>query len=58
MNIPEKLQKPHVEINEDGKEFQHPGYYVAKCYQCGQECMAAVGAVSPSCGRHDGGAKT
>jgi hypothetical protein len=54
MNIPFELQKPHDEINEDGKVTHHPGYVVRKCDQCGKDCLAAVEAMSATCGMHDG----
>jgi len=32
--LPWKLARPHKEINEDGKELDHPGYAMFPCAVC------------------------
>ncbi len=44
----------HEETNEDGKEYNHPGYDIHCCSQCLKAYPVAknVGAFLSSCGEH------
>lgn len=54
--IPENLKIPHIETNDDGHQFHHPGYCEIKCLKCGKFFIIAnttIGAIhgDPKCGK-------
>ena len=46
---------PHIEYNEDGRNFWHPGYEFRKCKHCGRDFVVAKGSPIETCGREKHG---
>ena len=46
----EWMKKPHILKNEDGREYDHPGYEERRCRDCGVEYLCAVTYIGNTCG--------
>ncbi len=47
--IPIELAQPHVEVNENNRATNHPGYGVTDCWFCGRENIHVVGRSRKEC---------
>lgn len=48
-----RLERSHLETNEDGRTLQHPGYITRECMKCGKPFICAVTSVVQVCGDPD-----
>lgn len=44
-----ELGRPHIEVNENGRALNHPGYGVTDCWFCGRENIHVVGRPRREC---------
>ena len=58
MMMPGNLRGPHYEVNEDGRQYTHPGYIEMRCQKCGNYFIVAIGAISTCCGNKNCGKET
>ena len=48
----------HYFRNEDGREFEHPGFEVRKCANCGRDFISAKSSLNRVCGDYKCGKDT
>jgi len=49
------IHQPHLEVNEDGREYNHPGYDEIPCPVCRRPILCSKRCLAPQCGRKDCG---
>lgn len=50
MELSKVPESAHIEYNEDGRIFHHPGYVFRKCDICGKYFITAKGIEGKNCG--------